>query len=76
MHDEYTMYALYEYMLVRWDADDRVEQPEVETESAFKLLKSRWSKSPTARARGGSISTTSPAAGGTAPAACSKCPSS
>ena len=39
------MYALYEYMLVRWDADDRVEQPEVETESAFRLLKIKWSKS-------------------------------
>ena len=32
-------------MLVWWHADDRVEPPEVETESAFKFLKSRWSKS-------------------------------
>ena len=32
-------------MFVRWDANDRVEPPNVETESAFKLLKSKWSKS-------------------------------
>jgi len=32
-------------VLVRWDANDRVEPPEAETESAFKLLKSKWSKS-------------------------------
>ena len=38
----------YDYtqaVLVRWDANDRVEPPEAETESAFKLLKSKWSKS-------------------------------
>jgi len=38
-------YTSTQAVLVRWDADDRVEPPEVETESAFKLLKSRWSKS-------------------------------
>lgn len=32
-------------VLVRWDANDRVVPPNVETESAFKLLKSKWSKS-------------------------------
>ena len=32
-------------MLVRWDANDRVEPPEVETESAFRILPSKWSKS-------------------------------
>ena len=32
-------------MLVRWDANDCVALPQVETESAFKLLKSKWSKS-------------------------------
>ena len=32
-------------MLVRWDANDCVAPPQVETESAFKLLKSKWCKS-------------------------------
>ena len=38
-------YTSTQAVLVRWDADDRVEPPEVETKSAIKLLKSRWSKS-------------------------------
>ena len=32
-------------MLVRWYANDCVAPPQVETESAFKLLKSKWRKS-------------------------------
>ena len=32
-------------MLVRWYANDCVAPPQVETESAFKLLKSKWCKS-------------------------------
>ena len=32
-------------MLVRWDANDCVAPPQVEIESAFKLLKSKWRKS-------------------------------
>jgi len=32
-------------VLVRWYANDCVAPPQVETESAFKLLKSKWCKS-------------------------------
>ena len=38
-------YTSTQAVLVRWDANDRVEPPEVETESAFRILPSKWSKS-------------------------------
>ena len=33
------------YWQVRWDANDRVKPPELETEGAFELKKSKWNKS-------------------------------